>query len=77
MRTGGAFSPTRVGFVMPASAPDQSEWEVTLCTQLASDGKTLLKESRTAVMPDTFVVGEVNTTSGSGGEEEGGGGSMG
>ena len=25
-------SPSRVGFVMPASAPDQSEWEVTLCT---------------------------------------------
>ena len=42
-------SPSRVGFVMPASAPDQSEWEVTLCTQLASDGKTLLKEARTAV----------------------------
>lgn len=67
---------TRVGFVMPASAPDQSEWEVTLCTQLAADGHTLLKEPRTAVMPDTFVVGEVTTTPG-GGEEEGGGGSMG
>ena len=51
---------------MPASAPDQSEWEVTLCTQLASDGKTLLKEARTAVMPDTFVVGQVATTPGGG-----------
>lgn len=48
----------RVGFVMPASAPDQSEWEVTLCSQLASDGHTLLKEARTAVMPDTFIVGQ-------------------
>lgn len=54
----------RVGFVMPASAPDQSEWEVTLCSQLASDGHTLLKEARTAVMPDTFIVGQQSSSGG-------------
>lgn len=54
----------RVGFVMPASAPDQSEWEVTLCSQLASDGHTLLKEARTAVMPDTFIVGQQSSSDG-------------
>ncbi len=54
----------RVGFVMPASAPDQSEWEVTLCSQLASDGHTLLKETRTAVMPDTFIVGQQSSSGG-------------
>lgn len=57
----------RVGFVMPASAPDQSEWEVTLCSQLASDGYTLLKEARTAVMPDTFIVGQQSSSGGDGG----------
>ena len=67
---------TRVGFVMPASAPDQSEWEVSLRTQLASDGKTLLKEARTSVMPDTFFVGQTSSTtpggsgSGSGGDDD-------
>ena len=61
---------TRVGFVMPASAPDQSEWEVTLCTQLASDGKTLLKETRTSVMPDTFFIGQTSTPDTPGGDEE-------
>lgn len=54
----------RVGFVMPASAPDQSEWEVTLCSQLASDGHTLLKEARTAVMSDTFIVGQQSSSGG-------------
>lgn len=54
----------RVGFVMPASAPDQSEWEVILCSQLASDGHTLLKEARTAVMPDTFIVGQQSSSGG-------------
>lgn len=54
----------RVGFVMPASAPDQSEWEVTLCSQLSSDGRTLLKEARTAVMPDTFIVGQQSNSGG-------------
>lgn len=54
----------RVGFVMPASAPDQSEWEVTLCSQLASDGHTLLKGARTAVMPDTFIVGQQSSSGG-------------
>ena len=54
----------RVGFVMPASAPDQSEWEVTLCSQLSSDGRTLLKEARTAVMPDTFIVGQQSSSGG-------------
>lgn len=58
----------RVGFVMPASAPDQSEWEVTLCSQLASDGHTLLKEARTAVMPDTFIVGQQSSS----GSDDGG-----
>ena len=62
---------TRVGFVMPASAPDQSEWEVTLCTQLSSDGRSMLKEARTAVMPDTFVVGEVSAPTPGGGDEGG------
>lgn len=54
----------RVGFVMPSSAPDQSEWEVTLCSQLSSDGRTLLKEARTAVMPDTFIVGQQSNSGG-------------
>lgn len=54
----------RVGFVMPASAPNQSEWEVTLCSQLASDGHTLLKEARTAVIPDTFIVGQQSSSGG-------------
>ena len=55
-------TPTRVGFVMPASAPDQSEWEVSLCTQLSGNGQTLLKEARTSVMPDTFFVGQTSST---------------
>ncbi len=66
-------TPSRVGFVMPATAPDQSEWEVTLCTQLSANGTVLLKKARTAVMADTFVVGQVATTPGGGddgGEEE-------
>ena len=65
---------TRVGFVMPASAPDQSEWEVTLCTQLSGSGGQLLKEPRTSVMPDTFVVGELPETPGGGTEPGGDGG---
>ena len=62
---------TRVGFVMPASAPDQSEWEVTLCTQLGSNGQSLLKEARTSVMPDTFFVGQTSTPSTPGGSDDG------
>ncbi len=65
---------TRVGFVMPASAPEESEWEITLCTQIGANGSAMLKEPRTAVLPDTFVVGETTETPGGGGEEEGGGG---
>ena len=70
-------TPTRVGFVMPASAPDQSEWEVTLRTQLGADGKTLLKEARTSVMPDTFFVGQTSSTTPGGDEEEEDGGQSG
>lgn len=71
-------TPTRVGFVMPATAPDHSEWEVTLCTQLSGSGSHLLKEARTAVMEDTFIVGELPETPGGttgpddGGDDQGG-----
>lgn len=53
-------TPTQVGFVLPASAPDGSVWTVTLCTQLGSNGTALLKAPRTAEVPAMFVVGEVN-----------------
>lgn len=45
-------------------------WGVTLCTQLTSNGSTLLKEPRTATMPDNFVVGEVPDTPGGGDRPE-------
>ena len=51
---------TRVGFVMPADAPQGSVWSVTLCTQLANDGHYLLKKTRTVTMDTNFVVGEVS-----------------
>ncbi len=52
---------TKVGFVMPASAPEGSVWSIKLCTQLGSGG-TLLKSPRTVVMDTDFVVGEVTST---------------
>lgn len=52
---------TKVGFVMPADAPDGSVWEVKICTQLSSNGSQLLKTPRTAVMEDYFVVGQTST----------------
>ena len=53
---------SRVGFVMPADAPEGSVWSVMLCTQLGTRGQKLLKEARTAVMDDNFIVGEVGET---------------
>ena len=63
-------TPTQVGFVLPATAADGSVWGVILCTQLTSNGSTLLKEPRTATMPDNFVVGEVPDTPGGGDRPE-------
>lgn len=61
-------TPTQVGFVMPADAPDGSVWSITLCTQLGSSGTTKqLKEPRTVTMADFFIVGEAKEE---GGEEE-------
>lgn len=59
-------TPTQVGFVLPATAADGSVWSVTLCTQLTSNGSSLLKEARTAMMSGHFVVGEVAETPGGG-----------
>lgn len=62
---------SRVGFVMPADAPEGSVWSVKLCTQLSSNGNSLLKSPRTVTMDTNFVVGEVTTpTPGTGGGEE-------
>ena len=67
-------TPTKVGFVMPASAPQGSVWSVKLCTQLGSNGSALLKTPRTVEMDDTFVVGEVTEpTPGGGGSGSGSG----
>lgn len=63
-------TPTQVGFVLPATAPDGSVWSVTLCTQLGSNGAAPLKTPRTATMPDNFVVGDVADTPGGGGGED-------
>lgn len=52
---------TKVGFVMPASAPEGSVWSVKLCTQLGNSG-TPVKTPRTVVMDTDFVVGEVSST---------------
>ena len=60
-------TPSKVGFVLPASVPEGSVWSVKLCTQLSSNGSLLLKEPRTVEMDDTFVVGEVSTPSTGGG----------
>lgn len=64
--------PSQVGFVMPADAPEGSTWEVTLCTQLATNSSTLLKKARTVTMADTFTVGQTSST---GGDSGSGGGS--
>ena len=62
---------TRVGFVMPADAPEGSVWSVKLCTQLGNNGN-LLKASRTVTMNDNFVIGEVAApTPGEGGDDDG------
>ena len=52
---------TKVGFVMPASAPEGSVWSIKQCTQLGKSS-TLLKAPRTVVMDTDFVVGEVTST---------------
>ena len=49
---------TRVGFVMPADAPEGSVWSVKLCTQLGNNG-VLLKTTRSVTMDTNFVIGEV------------------
>lgn len=68
-------TPTQVGFVMPASATKGSVWQVALCTQLGNNGAQLLKEPRTVVMENTFVVGE--TPAGDSGNPGGGTGTGG
>ena len=71
-------TPSQVGFVMPASAPEGSVWGIKLCTQFSNNGSTLLKAPRTVEMDDTFVVGEVSApTPGGGSGEEGEEGSFG
>lgn len=71
-------TPSKVGFVMPASAPEGSVWGIKLCTQFSNNGSTLLKAPRTVEMDDTFVVGEVSApTPGGGSGEEGEEGSFG
>lgn len=60
-------TPTQVGFVMPASATKGSVWQVTLCTQLGNNG-VMLKEPRTVVMDNTFVVGETTIPDSGGGD---------
>lgn len=50
-------TPSQVGFVMPADAEEGSVWQLTLCTQLSGNSRQMLKEPRTVVMDDTFVVG--------------------
>ena len=68
-------APSQVGFVMPAGAEEGSVWQVKLCTQLAGNGTTLLKEPRTVTMDDNFIVGQpAEETPGSGGSGDGGGG---
>ena len=67
-------TPTQVGFVMPTPAEEGSVWQVKLCTQLASNGATLLKEPRTVVMDNDFVVGQPTEETPGGGESGGGGG---
>ena len=62
-------TPTQVGFVMPTGAEEGSVWQVKLCTQLGTNGITLLKEPRTVTMDDCFVVGQpAEETPGGGGD---------
>ena len=69
-------SPSKVGFVLPASVPEGSVWSVKLCSRLSSNGTSQLKQPRTVEMDDTFVVGEVaEPTPGTGGTGTGGSGS--
>lgn len=42
----------------PGAATKGPVWQVALCTQLGNNGAQLLKEPRTVVMENTFVVGE-------------------
>lgn len=76
-------TPTRVGFVLPAEVEEGSEWQVTVKTQLSSNGSTVLKAPRTVTWENTFTVGEVTSTptppgtggSGEDGDDNEGGGS--
>lgn len=71
---------TRIGFVMPADAPQGSVWSVKLCTRLGADGTHVLKSPRTVTMDSNFVVGEVEDPTpggGTGGSEDGDEGSFG
>lgn len=58
---------TQVGFVLPAEVADGSVWNVTLCTQLGSNGTAQLKEPRIGMMSGSFVVGDVAETPDGGG----------
>lgn len=66
-------TPTQVGFVMPAAAAKDSEWEVSICTQLAGNSNDrFLKAPRTVKMERSFIVGQVSgggTTGGGSGDE--------
>lgn len=66
-------TPTKVGFVLPSDVEEGSTWEVTLCTQVGSNGTLLLKTPRSVTMPDTFTVGEASSPGTGGGTEPGGG----
>lgn len=59
-------TPTQVGFVLPTTVTDGSVWSVTVCTQLGNNN-ALLKEPRTTIMSDNFIVGDVAETPGGGG----------
>lgn len=66
-------TPTQVGFVMPASAEEGSVWQVKLCTQIGANSSQLLKEPRTVVMDNNFVVGQpAEETPGGGSGGDGG-----
>lgn len=64
-------TPSQVGFVMPADAEEGSVWQLTLCTQLSGSSRQMLKEPRTVVMDDAFVVGQP-APDGGGGSGSGG-----
>ena len=59
-------TPTQIGFVLPTTVTDGSVWSVTVCTQLGNNN-ALLKEPRTTIMSDNFIVGDVAETPGGGG----------